>query len=427
MGLSDVTRAPGPKGSLVWGSLAEFRRDALGLLQASAQEYGDIVRLRFGPVVAHLVNHPDLIEQVLSRHAPRYDKRTRSADRIAATCGQSLLSADKQAWHRHRRLIQPVFQPRNLGGIDAIVDAEMAPMLARWQGLARDGGTVAPAAEMTRLAIGISAKALFTSEVDAARIEAALAVLLDDTWRRLEALVDPATISDSFHRPAFKRARADIDSIVLGIIERRRAMTDPPADLLTLLIRAHEAEGEASLTDRELRDATVTLLLSGHETTSNALAWSLYLLGAHPQANPDITGIDNFFAEVIRLYPSIWIVERRAIAAETIAGFDIPRGSSVLISPYILHRRADFWPDPERFDPTRFATETDRPRHAYLPFGLGPHRCVGLHMAKAIAARVITNINDAFRLHPLPEQEPQIFTGITLRHKLDFQMGIEAR
>lgn len=422
-----MIRAPGPRGGVIWGLLPEFRCDPLGLLQRAATQHGDIARLRFGPVVAHLVNHPDLIEQVLSRHAVRYDKKTRSADRIAATCGQSLLSADGPAWQRHRRLIQPVFQPRNLGGLDQVVDAEITPLLERWQAISRAGGTIMPVAEMTRLAIGISAKALFSSDVDAVQVEAALAVLLDDTWRRLNALLDPAMIADTFHRPAFKRARAEIDRIMLQIIARRRTMTDPPADLLSLLIRAHEAEDEARLTDTELRDAAVTLLLSGHETTANALAWSMYLLGAHPDLGPQVVGADNFFAEVIRLYPSIWIVERRAIAEETIGGYTIPRGSSVLVSPYILHRRADFWPNPERFDPTRFKAESNRPRHAYLPFGLGPHRCVGLYIAKAIAARVIGKIDAAFRLQPLPDHQPQIFPGITLRHKCDFPMAITAR
>lgn len=420
--------APGPRGSVLWGSLSEFRRDALGLLSRSVQDHGDIVRLRFGPVIAHIVNHPDYVEQVLSRNAARYDKNTRSADRISATCGDSLLSANRQAWERHRRLIQPVFQPRHLGGLDDIVDAKMEPLMDRWRKVAAVGGEIDIVSEMMTLAISISAKALFSSDVDAERIEAALAVLLDDTWRRLEALVDLSMISDALHRPAFKQARGAIDDIVFDIIKARKTGSDTPNDLLSLLISAHEAEGVAKLSDKELRDAAVTLLLSGHETTANALAWALHLLGKHPDMNPNIVGVENFFAETIRLYPSIWIIERRAIEAQEIGGYHIPRGTSVLISPYLMHRNREFWQEPEVFNPTRFTPEqtAGRPRHAYIPFGLGPHRCVGIYMAKAISTRVIKNINENFRLQEMPGQIPQIFPGITLRHKIDFKMLIEA-
>lgn len=417
-------RAPGPKGDFIWGVLSEFKRDALGLLSRSVAEYGDIVRLRFGPVTAHIVNHPDYIQQVLSRDAGQYDKQTRSARCIHATCGDSLLSGDRQTWQRHRRLIQPVFQPRHLGGLDAITDAQMQPLLNRWQRIAAQGGTVDVVPEMMRLVISVSAKALFTSDVDANRVEAALTVLLNDTWRRLEALIDPSMLSDRFHRADFKEARAAIDDIVFAILQQRRRDDAAPNDLLALLLSAHEVEAETSLSDRELRDATVTLLLSGHETTANALSWAMYLLGKHPPQDPD--RVDDFFAETLRLYPSIWIVERRAIHAQTIGGYDIPKGSSVLISPYLMHRHPDFWPDADNFDPSRFADqEATRPRHAYIPFGLGPHRCVGLYMARMIATRVISNINERFRLVPLPGQQPQIFPGITLRHKVNFSMGLQ--
>lgn len=435
MGLPPVTaRAPGPKGGLIWGSLAGFRGDPLGFLQMAARDHGDVARLRFGPITAHLINHPDLVEQVLSRDAAQYDKKTRSADRIAATCGKSLLSADRNAWRRHRRLIQPVFQPRHLGGIEAVVDGAIAPMIARWREVARAGGTIDVVADMAHLAIGISAKVLFDSDVDAARIEAALAVLLDDTWRRLEAPLDLSMISDAFHRPAFKAARADIDRIVFDIIAARQhsgdapgnAPSNAPGDLLQLLLHAHEAEGEARLSDTELRDAAVTLLLAGHETTANALAWALHLMGEHPDQGPRIVGADHFFAETIRLYPSIWIVERRAITAREIAGYAIAKGSSVLISPYLLHRHPQFWQAPDAFCPARFVGEHARPRHAYIPFGLGPHRCVGLYMARAIATRVIRVIADNFALSPVKGDAPQVFPGITLRHKTHFRMRAEA-
>ncbi|MBB5722568.1 cytochrome P450 [Loktanella ponticola] len=405
-----MTRAPGPKGSLFWGSLADFTSDALGLLWQATRDHGDVVRLRFGPITAHLVNHPDHITHVLSRHADRYDKNTRSVERIRATCGDSLLSANADAWARHRRLIQPIFQPKMFTDISAIVSDEMGPMLDRW----RTADKIDVASEMMHLVIAISARILFSSSVDAARVEAALAVILEDTWRRLQAPLDPSMISPAFHKRAFKDAVQTIGDVIFELIATRRRQIDAPDDLLSRLLAAHEADGDAQLNDKELRDAAVTLLLGGHETTANALAWAFHAVAQSPDAGIETQDPAHIFAEAVRLYPSIWIVERRAIAADTIGGFDIPRGSSVLISPYLIHRHPDFWTDPDRFDPARHAVETDRHRHAYIPFGLGQHRCVGLHMARAIASEVIAHVYAQFRLHPTG-QTPAVDPGITLR------------
>lgn len=423
------TYAPGPKGHPITGVLGDFRRDTLGMLIKAQRDYGDIVRLRIGPITTHLINSPALIEDVLLRGAEDYDKNTRSAQRVEETCGKSLLSGDHQAWRRHRRLVQPAFQPARMVGTDALVDREIAPFLEHWHRLAVQGTPIDILPEMNRLTITISAKLLFGSVVDSCAIEQALDVLLKDTWRRIETLVDPSLISGLFHRADFKKARAQIDAIVLDLIALRRDADPRPDDLLSRLIDAHETEGGAALTDQELRDAAVTLLLSGHETTATALAWALYLMGTHPHAGPDQVGAKNFLAETLRLYPSIWVIERRAIHATTLGGYQIAKGSGLLISPYILHRSPDHWPEPERFDPNRFLPEmiVERPRHAYLPFGLGQHRCVGIYMAQTVAQRVIEHINARFRLSSMGADIPQLDPGLTLRHKRSFKMRFTPR
>ena len=411
-----MTRAPGPKGSLIWGSLGDFSADALGFLADAARVHGDIVRLRFGPVTAHLINHPDHIDHVLSRHAGTYDKATRSASRIAATTGDSLLSANQPAWARHRRLIQPAFQPQCFEGVGPVIDSLLVPMLDRWE----RAGKVDVVDEMMQLVIAAAVKILFSSDVDPRIIDGALGTILADTWRRIEAPLDASLLSPRLHRPAFRRALAQIDAIVSDLIQRRRAMADRPDDVLSRLLGAHEASDAVPLTDTELRDAAVTLLLAGHETTANALSWALILAsGGWEAADPA-----HLFAEAIRLCPSIWVIERRAIRADTIGGFDIPRGSSVLISPYLLHRRPDFWPDPEGFDPTRFANGTLRARDAYLPFGFGPHRCVGFHLANRMAAHILGAVHARFRLQVLPGQDLHSSAGITLRHAAPVWMQV---
>ena len=424
---STQKHAPGPRGCLIWGSLSDFKQDALGFLSQATHDHGDVVKMRFGPVVAHLVNRPEYVEQILSRETSSYDKKTRSVTRIQATCGDSLLSANQDAWQRHRKLIQPVFQPHYLEAIGDTVDAAMEPMLKRWATVADQSGTIDIVSEMMHLVISTSAEILFGSSVDANRIEDALDVILADTWRRLEAPLDPSKISKKFHRRAFKNAVSEIDNVIFDIIQKRKNSGIAKDDLLSRLLTAHKGSGETQLMDQELRDAAVTLLLAGHETTANALSWAFYNVAKSPEMNFEASNLHQIFSETIRLYPSIWIIERRAIEGCEIGGYHIPRGSSVLISPYLLHRHPEFWPNPEQFAPSRFDPEhpTQRPRHAYIPFGLGPHRCVGLHMATSIATRVMQNVYRHFRLQLMPNQTIAVDPSITLRHSGKLLMTIK--
>jgi cytochrome P450 len=427
-------KAPGPKGSLVWGSLSSFKKDAIGFLSQSVRDHGDVVRLRFGPVVAHLVNRPEYAEQVLSRGASRYDKHTRSVARLRAVCGGSLLSSDGPAWLRHRRLIQPVFQPRYLESLGSTIDETMAATLDHWSRLSATNGSIDIVSEMARLTIAIAAKILFASDVgeDAETVESSLAVILDDTWRRLEAPLDPSMISRKFHRRRFREAVGRIDAIVYRIIDQRRRCGLVNDDLLSRLLIAHEGQSETRLTDQELRDAVVTLLLAGHETTANALAWTFYLVSHAPEKNFELADLRTVFSEAIRLYPSIWIIERRVIENDRIGSYAIPRGTTVLISPYLLHRHKEFWPRPEEFIPERFEPDQlenrqacTRPRGAYIPFGLGPHRCIGEHMASLVATRIMANVFAKFRLRWIPGQTVGMVPGITLRHSGELRMKPE--
>lgn len=413
-----MKRAPGPKGSsLIWGSLPAFQADTLGFLTQAVRNHGDIVRFRFGPITAHVVNHPDFVEHVLSRNSKNYDKTTRSAGRIAATTGQSLLSSNQKTWQRHRKLIQPAFQPRCFDNIGPAIGAFLTPALDRWQ----DADTIDIVHEMMQLVIGAAVKILFSTDIDPKDITAPLEVILADTWRRIQAPLDASMLSHHLHKSAFKDAVQQINQIVFDQIRMRRKSNQRPDDVLSRLLAAHETEGDAQLSDQELRDAAVTLLLAGHETTANALAWA-FIHGGQSDADPQ-----HVFAEAIRLYPSIWVIERRAINADDIGGYHIPKGSAVLISPYLLHRNPAFWSNPDTFDPSRFAQPDTRPRHAYLPFGLGQHRCVGLHLARVIAGHVITQVNARYQLQLCDGQSLDTTPGITLQHRSPVMMRVEKR
>lgn len=440
-GLTIARRAPGPRGDFLLGSLGEFRKDPLGLLLNSALRFGDITRFKIGPVLAHLVNHPDHVGYVLVQNAHNFDKQTRSVAKIRATCGRSLLSTDGEIWLRHRRLIQPTFQPELVKRFVPVVHSETSRILDRWTEAARTQRPLNIVSEMMQVTLAIAARSLFGAEIarDAATVESSLAVILNDTWRRLESWFDPASLSPVMHRRSFRTALQSIDEIVYRMIGARRQQTDGCHDLLSILIEAHDNQRGTRLDDQELRDACITLLLAGHETTANALAWCCYLISQDPVVQeelydesaavlqhrpPAATDVDKLiytgkvFAEAIRLYPSIWIMERRVVADDEVAGYALPKDSTLLISPYVLHRHPEFWPDPGRFDPERFSPEAseERPQFAYLPFGAGAHQCVGRHMALLVARLVLATIFQQFRLCLVPGQSIRPLAGITLRH-----------
>jgi cytochrome P450 len=434
-------RAPGPRGTWLLGCLGEFRRDPIELMMRITKQHGDVVRLRFGPIVAHVVNHPEFVGQVLEERQQIYDKRTRSVSKMRATCGASLLTEEGPLWLRHRRLIQPALLRQAVERYIPIVAAETMAMLEEWQDAARATRPLDVVAEMMRLTLAIAGRVLFGSDVsgDTLTIKQALTEILADTWRRVENVVDLTTVSPFFHRKTFVNAVGRIDDVVYRIIAKRRLEKGGADDLLSALLEASDPDVEAGLSDRELRDATITMLLAGHETTGNALASTLSLIFRSPAVEERLAGearevlrdrpperedIDRLeyanmvFAEAIRLYPSIWIMERRVVADDEIGGYAIPAGSMLLISPYVLHRHPRYWDDGERFAPERFSADriAERPRHAYIPFGAGPHQCIGRFMAPMVARLVVAMVVQRFKLVPVSPENPKLLPGITLQH-----------
>jgi cytochrome P450 len=445
MGLSLLTVerriAPGPPGSPLVGNLFEFRHDVLKLGVDAARTYGDVVRFRLGPHVIHLLNHPNHVEHVLVHNQANYDRATRSAAQIALVCGQSLLTTSGAIWLRERRLVQPALQPRSVGAFVSVMTSATAAMLDRWSSHARDGRPLDVASELSRLTYTIVGKALFGADVgrDADVVEHALATLLDLTYARLERLINLPLWVPSPGNRRFHEARLAIDRVVYRIINERRERHEDQADLLAHLLRAVDDGSSRGMTSAQLRNETLTLLLSGHETTASALAWTLFLLATHPEIErrlrsevaavigdarePSLEDISHLeytgmvLNEALRLYPPIWVLERRAIAGDVIGGYHIPAGSTVVVSPFILHRHKTFWPDPGSFDPERFAAPqaAGRPAHAYLPFGAGPHQCIGAHFATLEARIILVMLAQRYRLELMPHTPVEPKAGITLR------------
>jgi len=427
-------RAPSPPGHWLLGHIPQFQSDVLGGITEAVRTCGDIVRFRLGPQTVHLLNRPEYAGWVLQRQHRQYDKQSRSSRAIRRVTGESLLTADGDAWQRCRRLLQPAFHHRSIAGFGDI----MTKAADSWHATVKPGEAFDFAAAMHRLTFTIAGQCLFQTDTaaDSTAMHEALNVILPETFARLGRIWNwPDWIPTPRNR-LFSAALSRLDAIVGRIIAghlRDAALGNEHHDILGMLLKVRDDDTGQGLSHLQLRNETITFLIAGHETTANALTWAFHLLARHPDAVATIQAeLDSVLGrrlpttadlprlvhtrmairEAMRLYPPIWIIERRARQPDCIAGIRIPAGSSVIICPWTLHRHPEFWPDPESFQPARFAAGTP---DAWIPFGAGPRFCIGSEFAMMEAVMVTAMILTRFRPVPASVAPVVPWPGITLR------------
>ena len=360
--------------------MARSRQDPLGFLLEGLRRYGDVFRYQLGPMVFHLVAHPDHVKQVLVDNAKNYP-RSRYYDRIKVVVGEGLVSTEGAAWRRLRRLAQPAFHHQRIAALAELMTGAIGAMLGRWREQARGGEPLDVAAEFAGLTLRIVGQALLSIDLagEADRIGRAVTTALEFLERRVnDLLIIPAAVPTPRNLRA-RRALRTFDALIYDTIAGRRREPDRDAgDLLSRLLSARDEETGEGLTDLELRDQVLTFIGAGHETTAVALAWTMYLLDRHPEAQArlraeveDVLGdrtptaedlprlgyTRRVIEESLRIYPPVYAVLRDAVAEDQIGGFRIPARSMVILSPYVTHRHPGIWPDPEVFDPDRFAPD----------------------------------------------------------------------
>jgi cytochrome P450 len=440
---------PGPPLHLLLGAAFDRRRDSLQLLTEYWHRYGDVVRfpaIRGRP--RYLMVHPDQVQHVLQDRYKSFEKAP-IYHKIDAVFGQSLLTADGSFWLRRRRLAQPAFQRERLAALAPRMTDACAALLERWQGYAERGQPVNLSAELMRLTLTMVARALFSVDLsdDVPTIAHAVAVGQQHTHRRMQAFLDlPQRLPLPANR-RFRQAMRGLDTIVYRLIADRRRDPQRADDLLARLLEARDETTGQGLTDRQLRDEIVTILLAGHETTYVVLSWTFYLLSQHPESArrlraelaqvlggrlptvrdlPSLPFTSLVFQETLRLYPPTWVFTRAPIEDEAIAGYHIPAGATIYLLPYLTHRHPAFWPEPERFDPDRFAPDrlATRPRFAYFPFGGGPRRCIGDNFALMETQLILASIAQTFQLDPVPGQQIAVDPLVTLQPRHDLLMRL---
>jgi len=424
-----------------------YRRDPLAFLQRLKREQGDIARLDLGGQPIVLLSDPEHVRDVLITNHKRFHKG-RGLERAKTMLGDGLLTSEDDLHLRQRRLMQPAFHRARIAGYADAMVAFGERTSRRWAANA----VVDIHQEMMHLTMAIVAQTLFGSDVEGEAHE--IGESMTTAFRMFDFAMYPfSEYLEKLPLPGvrrFRSARARLDATIYRMIAERRASSEDRGDLLSMLLLARDTEGDGGrMTDTQLRDEAMTLFLAGHETTANALTWTWYLLSQHPDVEMELhREIDDVLgprlptsedasrlpytrmvlAESMRLYPPAWVIGRRAMEDYEVGGVPIPERAIILMSQYIIHRDARWWPEPDRFDPRRFASEAPgRPKLAYFPFGAGPRQCIGEPFAWMEGVLLLATLARRWRLRLLPGHPVALHPLITLRPKHGMRMITEPR
>lgn len=411
-------------------------------------------RNRLGGYV--LVNDPGLIRRVLVDNAANYPKDDLQLEKLTPAIGRGLLTAEPDSWRLQRRTVAPLFQPAAVETYLAAMAASVEEMLAAWEGHARAGAVIDAAHEMTNLTYDIISRTVFSHEIETpAEVMGAAITTYFDALGRID-LWDVLPLPRWLPRPAFIRARPAqriFREEVGRLVQRRRARIAAgqpmPSDLVTRLIEARDPETGAPLSDEVIHDNLVTFIGAGHETTANALAWTLFLMSEFPDVDvrvaaearalnattpgadaiEHLTGTRMILEESMRLYPPVPFLSRQAAGRDQLGDATVVAGTRIIIAPWVLHRHRKLWADPDQFIPERFSPERRNaiPRFAYLPFGAGARICVGAAFAMQEALLTLAMIARRFRLTLVEGTEVMPFARMTLRPVNGLPMRITPR
>ncbi len=429
-------RPPGPRGRPVGGSIHDFAIRRLDFLLEVARNHGDIASFRFGPKWRFLVNHPDLIEQVLVTDARHYIKHF-GARVFKPILGNGLITSEGDFWLRQRRLSQPVFLRNRVHSYVPVMASLTEQMLRGWT----DGQRIDVHDAFSGLSSAIALKTLFDLDDSGNRkaFTDALHEALGLLSNRFRSLLKLPLWVPTPENLRIRRAIAHLDRVLAGFIAAGKARQETGDDLLSRLLAARD-EGGTRMTDQQLRDETMTLYLAGHETTALVLTWSWYLLAKHPESEAKLVEewqkvlggrspsaeqlhrlpyTEAVITETMRIYPPVYMIGREAKEKLELGGYRVNKGDTVIMSQWVSHRDPRYFPDPEAFCPERWLAGLTKqlPKYAYFPFGGGPRLCIGNTFALTEASLILAIIGQRFQFTLESDRSPELDPQITLLPK----------
>ena len=446
---SHATSLPLPPGPRLRGLFRVFSESPPEFILGLTREYGDVLRFRgFFPVFA--INHPDYLRQILTQAYPKYTKDTIEYRVIARTLGSGLVTNDGPDWTRQRRLMQPVFSSRTINAFDTTINELTAHIATQWASKRADE-TVWLDRDMSRITFQVVSRTLFGADIDDIADEMVdILAVINRHPLQFSAFM---TLFPWLPLPSnrrFLRIKRRLAEIVDGLVAMHRDGDSSRHDIVDRLLAARDEETGEGMTKTQMRDEIITLMLAGHETSATALTWTFYLLAQHRDVEarlceelenvlggraavssdlPQLPYLKQVVQESMRLYPPVWGIARRCTEETEFGGYRIPRGAYIAVTMYALHRHRDFWPDPDRFDPDRFAANRAESRHSYcyLPFSAGPRACIGAGMAMLEVQLVLAQLLQRFRASPLAGHPVVPQAVVTLKTRYGLPVHITPR
>lgn len=452
-----VKRPPGPQGNFIMGNIAQFSEDEPQFLLNNIKQYGKIVHFRLAYLHTYLLGDPELIREVLVTQASKFEKAPLDKRILGKFLGNGLLTSDGAFHKRQRRLAQPAFHHKRIQNYAEVMVDYTNQIMANWQ----EEAVLDIANEMMHLTMLIVSKTLF--DADAITGSEDTAVTIGNAMHDFQA-VSNRDYQRGFSLPNWvptadnrlrNRAAMNFNGVMEQIIAERRATAvngtiSDTGDLLSMLMLSQDEDGSV-MDDKQLRDEVATLFAAGHETTSNALSWTWYLLAKHPDVEarlheeldsvlagrqPTLADLPNLpyslqvIKEAMRLYPPAWVLNGRiALEDVELGGYTVPKGNTVFISPYAMHHLPQYFTEPETFKPERFTPKFEKslPKFAYMPFGGGARVCIGNAFAMMEAQLVLATVAQRFHLALATDEPVRYKAQITLTPENGLKMRIVER
>jgi len=412
--------------------------DAIHRMTELFARHGDIYRFHSPARRAEMwvINHPDDVKRVLVSNHKNYTKGS-GLDRVKILLGHGIMTSEGDLWKRQRYMMQPMFHRRVITQFAELIDACNNRFITKWETQAARGELVNVTDDMSELTLEIVLLSIFGTD---------LARLAQEMGGNPFDIVTKEPARDLKFAYRFRQ----LTKLVAALVKRRREEQTEHFDFLGMLMDARDKESGSPMSERELVDEVMTLIVAGHETTASGLNWTWYLLSQNPEAerllhaeidateektSPSLADMEaltytkNVCDEALRMYPPGWLLSRRTIAPDTLSGYHVPAGTDVLLCLYLLHRHPRYWKEPEAFRPERFdaAHEAERPRFAYMPFAAGPRHCIGETLALYEMYMHLYKVARRYRLTYVPDRPLELEAQINLRTRHPLMMKLERR